>query len=512
MGRPGSGAFAVLTLLLISSPVFADIYFLNDLNVEHVVVFREAVVSDEATEDEQAYIRIDLWMSLKSMAPASVKPMTRSVQVMVFNANYLPLFIAPGTDQRFLCCLGTPADIGRCQKGKLETFQLPDGRHVADMSAQQGFWKTHVQLSSKGGRPFRKKYNISETGVYYMVVANCDGFVNGGYLNVEGSLTWASPFGFLPGKFFGLRVFFAVMTAVYGMASLVWFIICACYWKDLQYQQGMISGLLFVGMLEMILWDADYNIYNIKGIRPAEVTVMAIVFGLSKKAMSRLLVLLLSMGHGTVKPFTNSPTVMKAIALSALYLVAGIVAESQSQLWQGHDVNPSTYATFQFPVTALDVSFVLWTVQSLRKLLKLLEEKKQGVKLQLFKLFARTLGTFVFASLVWTGFEVLFIMADTFDEHWDMFWIFSAFWHALYYLVLVAMAFLWAPSTHTALYAYLEEVATAEEAAASEVELQAVQEGEDGADAPSKKKRQDPSSFSILGDEEDEEESSGKVE
>ena len=38
---------------------------------------------------------------------------------------------------------------------------------------------------------------------------------------------------------------------------------------------------------------------------------------------------------------------MKAIALTICYLIAGIVAESQSQLWQGHDVNPSTYATFQ---------------------------------------------------------------------------------------------------------------------------------------------------------------------
>jgi hypothetical protein len=30
--------------------------------------------------------------------------------------------------------------------------------------------------------------------------------------------------------------------------------------------------------------------------------------------------------------------------------------------------------------------------------------------------------------------------------------------HVLYFLVLVAMAFLWAPSAQTALYAYLEEV------------------------------------------------------
>ena len=52
----------------------------------------------------------------------------------------------------------------------------------------------------------------------------------------------------------------------------------------------MITALLVLGTSEMILWDADYNIYNDVGIRPAGITIGALVMGALKKGASRLLV------------------------------------------------------------------------------------------------------------------------------------------------------------------------------------------------------------------------------
>jgi hypothetical protein len=306
-------------------------------------------------------------------------------------------------DQRFLCCLGDATDIGDCQKGTLQTFGA--GLDAEGSDANVDFWQTSVDVSTSG-KVFRKAYDISHTGVYYTVISNCDGFVNGGSTNVEGELTWLSPAGFLPGKFYGLRAFFAVMTILYMIAALCWAIASACYWRELQYQQGMITALLVLGTSEMILWDADYNIYNDVGIRPAGITIGALVIGAIKKGASRLLVLLLSMGHGTVKPFHCSSSVSKAAVLTFLYIVACIAAESQSQLWQGHDVEPRTYAIFQFPVTMMEVSFLLWVFSALRKLMYILEEKNQTAKLAIFKLFSRTLLLFVVTSVLWTGFEV----------------------------------------------------------------------------------------------------------
>jgi hypothetical protein len=136
-------------------------------------------------------------------------------------------------DQRFLCCLGDGTDVGECQKGTLQTF--PAVGLDAQGSDNVEFWSTNVEVSSLSGRVFRRAYDISHTGVYYTVIANCDGFVNGGSTNVEGELTWISPAGFLPGKFYGLRAFFAVMTILYMTAALCWAIASACYWRELQY-------------------------------------------------------------------------------------------------------------------------------------------------------------------------------------------------------------------------------------------------------------------------------------
>lgn len=39
---------------------------------------------------------------------------------------------------------------------------------------------------------------------------------------------------------------------------------------------------------------------------------------------------------------------------------------------------------------------------------------------------------------------------------WSTWWIFQAFWHLLYFSILLAIAFLWRPTTNNARYAYQE--------------------------------------------------------
>ena len=72
----------------------------------------------------------------------------------------------------------------------------------------------------------------------------------------------------------------------------------------------------------------------------------------------------------------------------------------------GLHVASRRYAIFQFPVTMMEVSFLLWVFSALRKLMYVLEEKSQTAKLAIFKLFSRTLLLFVATSILWTGFEV----------------------------------------------------------------------------------------------------------
>jgi hypothetical protein len=42
------------------------------------------------------------------------------------------------------------------------------------------------------------------------------------------------------------------------------------------------------------------------------------------------------------------------------------------------------------------------------------------------------------------------------DAMWDTWWIFQAFWHVLYFFILLAIAVLWRPTTNNTRYAYRE--------------------------------------------------------
>lgn len=50
----------------------------------------------------------------------------------------------------------------------------------------------------------------------------------------------------------------------------------------------------------------------------------------------------------------------------------------------------------------------------------------------------------------------LLVLTSEEDEMWSSWWMFQAFWHFLYFAILVAIAYLWRPTTNNTRYAYVE--------------------------------------------------------
>ena len=48
-------------------------------------------------------------------------------------------------------------------------------------------------------------------------------------------------------------------------------------------------------------------------------------------------------------------------------------------------------------------------------------------------------------------------------EHWQLLWLVEAFWHVLYFGLLLCIALLWSPSQNNIQYAYSEQVVFEEE-------------------------------------------------
>jgi hypothetical protein len=54
------------------------------------------------------------------------------------------------------------------------------------------------------------------------------------------------------------------------------------------------------------------------------------------------------------------------------------------------------------------------------------------------------------------------------DQLWQSAWVWNGFWHALYFIILVAIVILWRPTQNNSRYAY-SEMPTEEEIALSEL-------------------------------------------
>uniref|UniRef100_A0A7I4D0Z7 GOST seven transmembrane domain-containing protein n=1 Tax=Physcomitrium patens TaxID=3218 RepID=A0A7I4D0Z7_PHYPA len=228
-------------------------------------------------------------------------------------------------------------------------------------------------------------------------------------------------------------------------------------WKDILQLQNCISAVIALGMSEMALWYFDYLNFNMTGSRPMGITMWAVTVGAVKKTVSRLLILVVSMGFGVVRPTLGGLT-SKVLLLGGTYFLA---AESLDVVENVNTINdpPGKERLFLvLPVAMLDALFILWTFTSLSRTLEKLQARRRFAKLELYRKFTNSLAMAVVVSVAWIGYELYFKATDPFGERWQSFWVIPAFWYVLAFILLIVICVLWAPSQNSTRYAYSEEV------------------------------------------------------
>uniref|UniRef100_A0A3B5M657 GOST seven transmembrane domain-containing protein n=1 Tax=Xiphophorus couchianus TaxID=32473 RepID=A0A3B5M657_9TELE len=109
-----------------------------------------------------------------------------------------------------------------------------------------------------------------------------------------------------------------VMCVVYILYALLWFVWAACYWKDLLRIQFWIAGVIFLGMMEKALFCAEYENTNVVGSASPGLLIFAELLSALKRTLARLLVIIVSLGYGIIKPRLG--TVMhRVVGLGILY-------------------------------------------------------------------------------------------------------------------------------------------------------------------------------------------------
>ncbi|GLT58804.1 hypothetical protein SLA2020_316680 [Shorea laevis] len=348
-----------------------------------------------------------------------------------------------------ICCSPDLAKDGSCKVGEVIIHQDP-----YKLNGPQRI-QTFFEGKNEEAKMDLRTIEINNTGMYYLYFMFCDPELEGTL--VSGSTVWRNPDGYLPGKMAPLMTFFGYMSLAYLVLGLFWFLRFVRYWKDIIKLHYHITAVIGLGMCEMALWYFEYANFNSTGSRPMGITVWAVTFSAIKKTFSRLLLLVVSMGYGVVRPTLGSTTA-KTLLLGVTYFVASEALELVEHLGNINDFSGKTRLFLVLPVAVLDACFILWIFSSLSKTLEKLQIRRSMAKLELYRKFTNSLAVSVLLSVAWIGYELYFNATDPLSELWRRAWIIPAFWTLLAFILLVVICILWAPSHNPTRYAYSEEM------------------------------------------------------
>ncbi|KAI3677773.1 hypothetical protein L6452_37043 [Arctium lappa] len=349
------------------------------------------------------------------------------------------------SNSNVLCCNPKLAADGSCNLGEVIIQKNDDNPE----------WPRRIQTFFAGKDQEAKmptqSVEINKTGMYYLYFMYCDPQLKG--TTITGRTVWRNPDGYLPGKMVPLMTFYGVMSLAYLVLGLGWFLRFVQFWKDIMQLHYHISAVIALGMCEMALWYFDYSNLSATGSRPVGITVWAVTITAVKKTLSRLLLLVVSMGYGVVRPTLGGVT-SKVLILGLVYFVASEALELVEHLGNINDFAGRTKLYLVLPVAFLDAWFILWIFSSLSKTLEKLQMRRSVAKLEVYRKFTNALALFVLLSIAWIGYELYFNATDPISELWRIYWIIPAFWSLLAFSLLVVICILWAPSRNPTRYAY----------------------------------------------------------
>uniref|UniRef100_A0A3Q2VX09 GOST seven transmembrane domain-containing protein n=2 Tax=Haplochromini TaxID=319058 RepID=A0A3Q2VX09_HAPBU len=111
-----------------------------------------------------------------------------------------------------------------------------------------------------------------------------------------------------------------VMCIVYVLFGVLWLFWCACYWRDLLRIQFWIGAVIILGMLEKAVFYSEYQSIHYKGDYVLGAVIFAELLSALKRSLARILVLIVSLGYGIVKPRLGT-TVHRLVAVGIFYLL-----------------------------------------------------------------------------------------------------------------------------------------------------------------------------------------------
>ncbi|EHB11697.1 Transmembrane protein 87B [Heterocephalus glaber] len=270
--------------------------------------------------------------------------------------------------------------------------------------------------------------------------------------NLNVSLSMMGPHGYISASDWPLMIFYMVMCIVYILYGVLWLMWSACYWKDILRIQFWIAAVIFLGMLEKAVFYSEYQNINNTGLSTQGLLIFAELISAIKRTLARLLVIIVSLGYGIVKPRLG--TVMhRVIGLGLLYFIFAAIEGVMRVIGGSKHLGVVLGDIILAVIDSIFVWFISFTF--LAQTMKTLRLRKNTVKFSLYRHFTNTLIFAVLASIVFMVWTTKTFRIAKCQSDWMELWVEDAFWSFLFSLILIVIMFLWRPSANNQRYAFM---------------------------------------------------------
>ncbi|XP_058826390.1 transmembrane protein 87A [Topomyia yanbarensis] len=356
-----------------------------------------------------------------------------------YNPQYEAFFASPNQSK-----VSSDPIEERCTRGG--HISLPELK-LKEPSAKS---KLPVEQKSKSRRETGQNepqsiFTITKDGLYIFIlrVDSEEEFIANVHVEIKSSS------GYLSAVDWPLLPFYGAMCLVYVVLGIIWLTVSFLQWRDLLRIQFWIGGVILLGMLEKAMFYGEYQSINSTGVSVKGMVLFAEWVSCGKRTLARMLVIIVSLGFGIVKPRLG-PMLHRVVGTGALYLVLACV---ESFLRIMHTKNDQLLVA-SIPLAVLDSAICWWIFTSLVQTTRTLRLRRNMVKLTLYRHFTNTLIFAVLASVV---FMLYSIKTHRFAEcltDWKELWVDDAFWHVLFSTLLLVIMILWRPTNNNQRYAF----------------------------------------------------------
>lgn len=258
--------------------------------------------------------------------------------------------------------------------------------------------------------------------------------------------------GYLSAADWPLLPFYGAMCLVYVVLGLAWLIVSFLQWRDLLRIQFWIGGVILLGMLEKAMFYAEYQSINTQGYSAQGAVLFAELVSCGKRTLARMLVIIVSLGFGIVKPRLG-PMLHRTVATGVLYFVLA-ACEAYLRVMKPKSDPANQMLIASVPLAVLDSAICWWIFTSLVQTTRTLRLRRNLVKLNLYRHFTNTLIFAVISSVVFMVYSIKAHYMISCFTAWKELWVDDAYWKLLFSVILLVIMILWRPTNNNQRYAF----------------------------------------------------------